>query len=166
MTQSVYDYTVIDFPDENLEKVIRYEIGKLEGNILYSDVKRISYLTVDYYTTNLGEIADLSGIEFCINLTDLSISKSKITDITPLSNLTKLEYLSLSGNEITNISPLSNLTNLHNLYLNNNKIEVLYLNNSQINDISALSFISNQTNEKEQFLLYIRNYICSKCYFF
>lgn len=98
-----------------------------------------------------GEIADLNGLEFLVNLTNLDLAGNQIVDLSPIENLTNLQYLSLGvsarsggavgynysplGNSVSDISPLSNLHNL----------EVLDLSNNFVNDLSALKNLTNLT---------------------
>jgi len=114
---------VVTFPDPNLERAIREAIDKDEGPILASDLKALKSLGfsgINYL--GIAAITDLSGLEHCTNLTDLSLTESQISDISPLTRLTKLEYLNLSSNQISDITPLSHLTRLERLDLSNNQI--------------------------------------------
>ncbi len=52
-------------------------------------------------------ISDLSGLEYCRNLTIIDLEANQVVD---LSQLTAISYLNLSDNNITDISALSNLT--------------------------------------------------------
>ena len=71
----------ITFPDENLAAAVRAALGKgPDEEITGAELGEL---------TSLGAsergIADLTGIEYCVNLTELSIS--------PLANLTNLTNL-------------------------------------------------------------------------
>ena len=57
----------ITFPDSNLEAAIRAAIGKPEGSILPSDLEGLTSLDA----SERG-ITDLTGLEYCTNLTELS----------------------------------------------------------------------------------------------
>ncbi len=120
------------FPDENLEKAIRDALDKPAGEaITPMELARLTEL----YATQLG-ITDLSGIEYCTNLTRVQLNFSKITDITPLASLTKINWLNIGINQINDISPLASLTNLTELKLHGN----------QISDLSPLSSLTNLTS--------------------
>ncbi len=143
------DGTPITFPDFNLEITMREAIGKPEGPIHKSDLASL----IEFRAENRG-ISNLSGLENCINLTDLNLASNRISDISLLSSLTNLTNLSIYGNKISDISPLSNLTNLLSLHLGGNKITDisplssltkltdLDLASNQISDISCLSGLS------------------------
>jgi len=144
---------VVNFPDPNLEAVIRKAIGKPTGDIYESDLAGLTRLVaLD------RDIIDLTGLECCTSLTTLLLPKNQISDIAPLSNLTSLLTLYISGNNISDVSPLSNLTSLTRLNLRRNQISDisalssltsltnLYLNGNQISDVSPLSSLTRLTN--------------------
>ena len=118
----------VSVPDAYLEAAIRWALKQPQGSIYTSDLESITRLEA---TTSL--ISDLTGLGYCINLTELTLYSNKISDISPLGKLTNLQGLNLDGNQICDISPLSGLTNLQHLELNSN----------QISDISDLSGLTN-----------------------
>lgn len=63
----------IEFPDTNLELVIREAIGKTNGRISITNLKDITSLEA----VN-KDISDLSGLEKCISLESLSLSYNRI----------------------------------------------------------------------------------------
>ncbi|MBC8234384.1 leucine-rich repeat domain-containing protein [bacterium] len=146
-TQSLKAQEVVHFPDANLEKVIRAIIGKPEGDIFDTDLLIIT----DLYAASKN-IANLTGLEYCINLHDLRLSNNQISNLDPLSGLNKLLVLYLNENQISNLSSLSGLTELQYLYLYTNyqisdlspliglnKLQRLRLSYNQISDLSPLS---------------------------
>ena len=124
-------FETVTFPDENLEAAVRDALGKPVGEEI--SVAELAGLTA--LQAEDSGIADLSGLEYCTNLTELGLWGNQISEIAPLSNLTSLTWLSLEHNEISDISPLSNLTNLTELWLWNN----------QISDISPLVNLTSLT---------------------
>ena len=141
------------FPDNNLDAVIRAELGKAAGD----EINAGELAGINNMDASRKGIINLRGIEYCTNLHNLHLSENQISDISPLSSLvnlkfinlgqnpvkelspltslTKLTYLNLDSKQITDISPLSNLTNLTSLNLHN----------TQITDISPLSNLTNLT---------------------
>ena len=112
------------FPDKNLEKAIRDALDKpAEEAITPAELAGLTVLP----TRKLG-ITDLSGIEYCTNLTELDLDYNRISDISPLTSLTSLTLLQLNYNQINDLSLLVSLTNLTELRLRTN----------QISDISPL----------------------------
>jgi len=121
---------IVTFPDPNLEAAIRTAISKPTGDIHASELTTLTTLIADY-----KGIANLKGLEYCTNLTQLNLNSNQISDLTPLASLTKLTYLVLDRNQISNLAPLAHLNNLTDLSL--------WLN--QISDISPMASLTNLT---------------------
>ncbi len=102
---------VIAFPDKNLETIIRNTLDKpSDEEILSTDLAKLKELSIQN-----SNVFDLTGLEYCINLTFLEIRGAPVTDISPLSSLTKLSALHIFNTQINEISPISNLTELRTL---------------------------------------------------
>src|ERR1051325_12237365 len=93
------------FKDKNLEKAVRKFVFDKRDNdkpITEADVANLSTIQ------GVGlAIADLSGLEKCVNLASLDLAKSKIKDLTPLKGLGKLQYLNLADNQVEDLAPLA-----------------------------------------------------------
>ncbi len=138
--------TIVSFPDPNLEAAIRREIEKPTGDILSSDLEFI-------FSLNAGSnaIQNLTGLEYCKNMTELFLGGNQLSDISPLAGLTQLRRLELGGNQLSDISPLAGLTQLRRLELGDNQLSdisplagltqltELYLHYNQLSDISPLT---------------------------
>ena len=72
--------------------------------------------------TQADNLQNLTGLEYAINLSRLTLHKNSISDLTPLQNLTNLTEFESTRSSISNITPLRNLTNLTRLDLNANRI--------------------------------------------
>lgn len=108
----------IIFPDSNLETQIRWwAIYKPEGPIHPFDFEELTSLDIED-----ENIADLSGLQYCSNLTELKLTLNQISDILPLVSLTNLTTLDFTWNKITDISSLASLTSLNSVDLKNNQI--------------------------------------------
>lgn len=98
-------------------------------------------------------IANLSGLEYALNLTSLNLTSNKIADISPLAGL-PLQYLYLGGNLVGSGDwqpTIATLPNLRTLYLHSNglttipdfaeqtKLQNLFLYNNQIADLCPLA---------------------------
>jgi Leucine-rich repeat (LRR) protein len=140
------------FPDPNLEAALRQALNKPTGHIYRSDLEGLtSFFAAD------KSIANLSGLEDCINLVTLDLHDNQISNISALAGLTKLEWLDLSYNLVSDVSPLAGLTNLKWLYLHYNrignitpltnltKLVGLYLYWNEISNISPLANLTNLT---------------------
>ena len=145
---------IVNIPDKNVREVLLKELGlKEEDNITISQLETITKLSL--YSSNNIKIVDLTGLEYCKNLIELTCSWSSVSDLTPLKNLVKLEKIKLNGNKISDISVLKNLVNLKELSIGNNDIsdisvlknlinlEWLSLDNNKISDISVLKNLVN-----------------------
>ncbi len=106
--------------DANLDASIRDAIGKSEGELTISDLSEL-----DKIVAKSSGIESLEGLQYCTNLTHLSITSTNASDLEPLRQLHKLEILILSNNNISDISPIKNLINLKTLSLIDNNISDL-----------------------------------------
>jgi len=146
------------FPDANLEAILW---GVME-DIMFDawgyvpDPPRVGpmYLdlvgALDVLDADGESIHDITGMEYCTGLEQLSLRNNQISDITPLADLTNLVTLRLDGNQIASVGPLVDLTNLIELSLSDNQIGsvsplmwladigMLDLAGNQITDISHL----------------------------
>lgn len=125
---------IINIPDVNLKSGIAKKLGKdAKSDITKLELEGITSLEIN------DDINNLEGIQYCINLKNLSLGKnygkSSLKDISRLSRLTRLNSLSLKGSNISDISPLSGLFNLYYLSMPWNNIS----------DITPLEMLTNLT---------------------
>ena len=80
------DKTAVTFPDSNLEAAIREAIGKPEGPIHTLELEEVSFLAA-----SRRDITDLNGLEYCTNLTWLSLAYNQVSHITTLHKNTHLD---------------------------------------------------------------------------
>ncbi len=152
---------VVDFPDRNLEEAIREAIDKPKGDICKEELEVLTKKPGDR-TYGVVNVSDLSGLEHCTSLTELTIffDKSSVIDLSPISRLPNLKKLILKYGLINDISPLAKLTNLRELWINEIQIrdispisnltslEHLDLSHNQISDISPIANITTLENLK------------------
>lgn len=110
------------FPDDNLEAAVRVAINRPTGDIRDSDLVGVGFTTLD--GADAG-IADLSGIENCLDLEILILAGNQISDLTPLAALTNLAELNINNNTASSLTPLADLPNLSILRAKNNGITSL-----------------------------------------
>lgn len=135
------------FPDANLEKAVRKELKKKDGEELKDeDLKNLYFLE-----SRKSGIENLAGLEKCVNLSLVNLTGNKVADIKPLAGLVKIQSLDLSSNAIIDISPLAKLVKLQYVQLEKNKIidvsplsglpklTSLYLSENQIADLKPLA---------------------------
>lgn len=140
----------IDDPDVfiGLNNLTKLSFLQRHQTINVQFLRKAHYLkkiTLDY-----GNIENIDGLSYLINLQSLSLNHNHIFDISPLKFLDKLEFLSISHNQLSDITLLSELKNLLSLDLSCNQIstidslshlnqlKTLYLNNNRIITIDAL----------------------------
>jgi Leucine-rich repeat (LRR) protein len=154
----------IVFKDPKLEEAIRNRLDKPSGDIYKSDLEKLDWLVLDG-----GGIIDLSGIEYCVNLTQLTVRYNEVTDIAPVAALTKIENLYIEYTPVQDISAVAGLTGLKRLYLDNNKIaditpvkdltglEYLFIDNNLLNDTTRLQNIDALSKLKKMLKLSMGN---------
>jgi hypothetical protein len=89
----------VTFADPNLEAAIREAIGKATGFICRSDLEGLTSLSASQ-----KNIADLTGLEHCADLTELDLRGNEISDINPLvqnEGLGEGDAIYLQGNPLS-----------------------------------------------------------------
>lgn len=130
--------SVVHFPDPSLEAAIRNAIGKQSGDIFDTDLAGLTRL-------NAYRVADLEGIQHCVNLQRLELAYCEFTSISQLGSLTNLTWLRIMGMPVADIGPLSSLTNLRTLYLSSNHIVDI----NPLSDLTSLGNLDLRGNEIE-----------------
>ena len=96
----------IAIPDANLRRVLEAALGKSAGDI----ITQAEMETLRKLNARRAGIADLTGLEYAINLRQLDLRRNKISDVSPLSGLTQLKRLYLSRNRISDFSSIAGVT--------------------------------------------------------
>lgn len=108
--------------DENygfIEAVNDLYLGNLEYELSLADLQNLEgELDLSGF-----DLEDLTGAEYCVNITNLNLSGNRIYRIHQLAGLVKLEVLYLSDNRIDDITFLEGLTELRELDIAFNDIE-------------------------------------------
>ncbi|HOH29353.1 MAG TPA: SUMF1/EgtB/PvdO family nonheme iron enzyme [Candidatus Hydrogenedentes bacterium] len=108
----------VSIPDPGLESAIRDELGLGPTDpITETALAGITHL----YAKARG-IVDLTGLEYCTRLREMTLENNQISDLTPLQGLTSLTWLVLSQNCISDLSSLLGLTYLEDLYIKYNPL--------------------------------------------
>jgi hypothetical protein len=95
-------------------------LGKAPSETVYmDDVIGTGFTTLD--AADAG-ITDLSGLEYCRDLSWVDLSGNPIMDITPLWLLPSLWSINLNGTAISTIAPLFGLNHLRHLHLNDTNL--------------------------------------------
>ena len=119
---------VVDIPDANLEAAIREALS-----IPTDPLTDVDLASLTLFSAQEKGITNLTGLEYCVNLTNLYLGDNDISDISLLSGLTNLMELEIYENNITNISPLTGLI----------KLDWLLLYSNNITDITTLEGLTN-----------------------
>ena len=149
---------VVEFEDYYLERQIRSDLSLSEDE----PITKEALATLTSLFALDSQVESLVGLEFAVNLTNVTLAENHITDISPLRSLKNLEYLDLADNDITSIDALEEL-NLQSLLINNNPITsidalsgmstlaYLYLEGTEIDSIQQLEGLEGLQE------LYLRN---------
>ncbi|MEE2963160.1 MAG: protein kinase [Acidobacteriota bacterium] len=82
----------VRFPDTNLEAAVREALGQADGPLTRRDLETLTELDAELEAEG-REIQELTGLEYCGNLTWLNLDNNQITDLAPLAGLTQLIWL-------------------------------------------------------------------------
>ena len=152
---STVSIVVINVSDSNLRKALQaaLQVNTNEG-ITKENLASLTTLMGKHSLSALY-IAELTGLEHCLNLTIVNLADNKISDLSPLSELTKLESLVLENNQVIDLEPISELSNLANLSLEKNQIiDISPISNLtnlvglslRVNHIKDIGFLANLAN--------------------
>jgi hypothetical protein len=98
ITANFEEGEAVTFADPNMEAAIREAIGKAIGPICRSDLEGLTSLSASE-----RNISDLTGLEYCTNLTELDLRYNEISDISPLvqnAGLGEGDTIYLQGNPL------------------------------------------------------------------
>jgi internalin A len=123
---SVFAEKPINIPDYKLKACIEDTLGIT--NPTSTDMLKLKSLEGNY-----RYISNLTGLEYALNLEQLSMHQNDINDLSPIAGLTKLRELSIGYNYISDISMLPKLINL----------EVIAMYSNQVSDITPLADMNN-----------------------
>ena len=141
---------VVVITDVNFETLIRGILQKPSGDITNNDLASMTKID----GRNSG-VNDITGIEYCKNLTYLDLYNCGMTDISAIKGLRKLKDLYLYRNNVSSIEYITGMSQLRNVSIGHNNIsdistlttlpKLVYLSIGD-NPIADLSIIGNLTN--------------------
>ena len=133
--------TQIEIPDTNLSNAVYRVLGKSTGQLTGLDL-----LSVTNLVALSQAITNLSGLEWALNLSTLSLPANAVRDVTLLANLPNLTALNLGDNLISDAAPLAGATNLTKLWLHGNSItNVTFVTN--LTHLTLLSLAQNPISD-------------------
>jgi Leucine-rich repeat (LRR) protein len=125
------DGRAVNIPDPALEALLREVIPKPTGPILDIDLFNLDASL----SGDARGIRDLTGLEYCLNLTSLQLRANEIVSLAPLAGLFKLTQLFLDRNEINSLSGIESL----------DALEVLSFRNNLVYELQPLGALVNLT---------------------
>ena len=121
-------HAVVDMPDDRLRATLGEALGvdgDADGDAAITQGQMATLRIMRSRGDRRGTIADLKGIEFAVNATELGLYSHDISDLSPLAQLRALEKLWLDNNHVVDLSPLAELPSLGVLKLRNNRVSDL-----------------------------------------
>ncbi|WP_338449600.1 DUF3048 domain-containing protein [Niallia oryzisoli] len=152
----VFSDGVVNFPDPNLEALIRERINKATGELQKSDLAEIRDL--QGYNRN---ISNIQGIENLVNLYSLELTNNQIEDISPLETLLNNgglpKWINLNGNYLNIKEGSETLNIIQNIkakgvdvYYESQKTRATGVQiNSNYGKISTLGLVKDKFAEKQ-----------------
>ena len=137
--------------DASLRRALETALDKRAGET----ITQLDLAGLKHLSAARQGIADLSGLEYAVNLETLQLASNDISDVSALAGLTALTKLYLDSNDIAGVSALRHLTSLDSLDLSNNAISdvsplanltalnYLYLYDNAIVDVTALRHLTS-----------------------
>lgn len=151
--------TVVNIPDEWLEQqLLSNGINSNGDNVLTKgELENLTELSLNYGTYGSEDCieVDLAGLEYAINLEEISFNKCMPKKIEALKCFEKLNFLSITNTNLTDASGVSELNNLETLYLYSNqlvnvpkldsltKLETIVFRDNRITEIPSLNNLKN-----------------------
>lgn len=152
--EGVSDEPIV-FADPNLESTVRRALGIQDRPVTQKDAYQVQSLNLHHDIPSDEAFSDLTGLEYFVNLEELSLDGNKISDLSPIGGMDKMKSLVISFNEIADLSALSGMPQLEVLDAKSNKISdvsplagltniwELQINTNQIADVSPLASLKN-----------------------
>ncbi len=144
----------VNFPDPNLEAIVRETIPKPDGDISEADM-----LSLDHLYGSDRNISDTTGLEYARNLTDLELTRNPVTNFSGFTGLTNLQILTWIWSPLNDLTFVTNLVNLRRAVIYGNqfedispvlsltKLELLQLDwNPAITNLTIVSAMTNLTH--------------------
>jgi Leucine-rich repeat (LRR) protein len=122
----------IDEVEEELDFIKALKAIYIGNNDLYFGPADLRSFEEELVLCDYG-ISDLNGLQYCINVTSLNLSKNNISSIYEIKYLSEFKELFISNNRVPDIDYLKNLSSL----------EIIDLSDNEIADIGVLLLLDN-----------------------
>ena len=111
--------TLVEIPDAALREALEQALNKgPDEPITRGEMESLRSLYA-------GNVRQLTGVEYALNLQVLFVSDGAISNLAPLAGLVSLTELHVSANEVSDLAPLAGLVSLTALYLDVNRVDDL-----------------------------------------
>ncbi|WP_433775512.1 leucine-rich repeat domain-containing protein, partial [Bacillus wiedmannii] len=134
-----------------LDKTLQQHINKanlgrenLNAPITKEDLLKIK--TLEILKEKGKEIKDVTGLEYMVNLENLTLEGVGLKNIEFISNLKQLNAMNVAHNQIEDITPLSSLKNLQWLNLADNRVKDVSVLGSML-DLISLKLAGNEIRD-------------------
>ena len=144
--------TKIKISDKKLAKAIRKAIGiKYRRTMTISEIEQVTKLV-------LYDIADLTGLEYAVNLKELIIYENSIKDFNVISKLNNLRKIHINLSSEFDMSTIAKLPHLREIYLNWRYVKRFITPNQNKTKLSYISllnkvFEANRFTNKQKLLV-------------
>ena len=116
-----YKSPTVEIADPILEKAIRKELGKQEGELTQADLEKVTILDL-----RSNQLTEMKGLEKLSQLEVLYLGDNQLTNVKGLEKLSHLTSLDLGGNQLTEVpKELEKLAKLKELWLHENMLTKL-----------------------------------------
>lgn len=141
----------VEIPDSALEAALRELLAKPSGALTDQDLA----LFTDELDLTVRGITNLTGIQYCVNVTSLVLWNNAVQDVSPLTTMTGLRSLNLGKNGLADVSPLAAMTGLTELLVRQNhltdigfvesltNLTLLNIADNRVVDLAPLSGLAN-----------------------
>ena len=137
----------VHIPDPNLRAAIAEALGKSpNAPITGQEIERLEKLDA-----RNRDIQDLTGLQFAINLNQLTLYDNQVSDLSPIAGLINIRILELNDNPVSDLSSVKGLKNLTDLHIRHTllsdlsqltsfiNLRVVHFNGPPISDLSPLA---------------------------
>lgn len=111
--------TVVTIPDQNLFEGLKNILGlPFAEELTVADLEKLELADISYgygHDAVPGPVADLTGLEYAVNLKKIHFSGDTITNLAPISQLPNLNIMIGTNTSLTDISTIGGLVQLEEI---------------------------------------------------
>lgn len=127
---------IIVIKDPELEKIIREQIGKPEGDITALDMEMVYSINIDFKEYPVYEI---DGLEYAVNLNDFSFRYGNLKSLDAVAELKNITYLTISYSTLEQMPPVFDTPLLSRInFIETNVSDMTFLSNVPVESASLV----------------------------